>query len=68
MTNFGYNYQAHMFNGTYDSVDRVLDNKYWGQTGDFVDDKLMMKWSDDWLATWTATAMVYWIEAWSMAT
>jgi len=47
---FGYNYQAHMFNGTYDSVDRVLDGKYWGQTGDFVDDRLRMKWSDDWLA------------------
>lgn len=47
---FGYNYQAHMFNGTYDSSDRKLDGKYWGQTGDFVDDKLMMKWSDPWLA------------------
>lgn len=47
---FGYNYQAHMFNGTYDSSDRVLDGKYWGQTGDFVDDKLMMKWSDEWIA------------------
>jgi hypothetical protein len=47
---FGYNYQAHMFNGTYDSSDRVLDGKYWGQTGDFVDDKLMMKWSDSWIA------------------
>lgn len=47
---FGYNYQAHMFNGTYDSVDRILDGKYWGSTGDYVDDKLMMKWSDSWLA------------------
>lgn len=47
---FGYNYQAHMFNGTYDSSDRLLDGKYWGSTGDYVDDKLMMKWSDDWLA------------------
>lgn len=47
---FGYNYQAHMFNGTYDSVDRKLDGKYWGSTGDFVDDKLIMKWSDSWLA------------------
>lgn len=47
---FGYNYQAHMFNGTYDSVDRKLDGKYWGSTGDFVDDKLSMKWSDSWLA------------------
>ncbi|MEK7598632.1 MAG: hypothetical protein AAB487_02755 [Patescibacteria group bacterium] len=47
---FGYNYQAHMFNGTYDSSDRTLDGTYWGDTGDYVDDKLMMKWSDPWLA------------------
>ncbi len=47
---FGYNYQAHMFNGTYDSSDRVLDGMYWGQTGDYVDDSLIMKWSDTWLA------------------
>jgi hypothetical protein len=47
---YGYNYQAHMFNGTYDGADRNLDGAYWGQTGDFVDDHLMMKWSDEWLA------------------
>lgn len=47
---FGYNYQAHLFNGTYDSVDRVLDGKYWGNTGDYVDDNLIMKWSDDWIS------------------
>ncbi|MBI4130763.1 hypothetical protein HY468_05575 [Candidatus Roizmanbacteria bacterium] len=47
---FGYNYQAHMFNGTYDSSDRVLDGTYWGSTGDYVDDRLSMKWSDAWLA------------------
>ena len=47
---FGYNYQAHMFNGTYDSVDRILDGKYWGSSGDYVDDNLIMKWSDSWLA------------------
>ena len=47
---FGYNYQAHLFVGTYDSVDRVLDGKYWGGTGDYVDDSLIMKWSDAWLA------------------
>ena len=47
---FGYNYQAHMFNGTYDSSDRTLDGTYWGGTGDYVDDKLIMKWSDAWLA------------------
>ncbi len=47
---FGYNYQAHMFNGTYDSSDRVLDGMYWGNSGDYVDDSLIMKWSDTWLA------------------
>lgn len=47
---FGYNYQAHLFVGTYDSSDRSLDGKYWGQTGDYVDDQLIMKWSDSWLA------------------
>ena len=47
---YGYNYQAHMFNGTYDSVDRKLDGKYWGATGDYVNDSLIMKWSDDWIS------------------
>lgn len=47
---FGYNYQAHMFNGTYDSVDRKLDGTYYGGTGDYVDDKLSMKWNDAWIA------------------
>lgn len=49
---FGYNYQAHMFNGTYDSSDRVLDGKYWGipASVDYADDSLIMKWSDAWLA------------------
>lgn len=47
---YGYNYQAHMFNGTYDSADRILDGKYFGDTGDYVDDSLIMKWSDSWLA------------------
>ncbi|HML98005.1 MAG TPA: hypothetical protein PKD75_05950 [Tepidiformaceae bacterium] len=43
---FGYNYQAHIFNGTYDSYDRVIGN----DTSDFADDSLIMKWSDSWLA------------------
>ena len=48
---FGYNYQAHLFLGTYDSSDRQWGNGYWGdQTSDYVDDVLMMKWSDEWLA------------------
>lgn len=47
---FGYNYQAQRFNGTYDSVDRKLDSTYWGDTGDYVNDRLRMKWSNDWLS------------------
>lgn len=49
---FGYNYQAHMFNGTYDSSDRVLDGLYWADpaSADYADDSLIMKWSDPWLA------------------
>lgn len=47
---FGYNYQAHEFNGTYDSVDRNIDGTYWGDIGDYVNDRLRMKWSDDWLS------------------
>jgi hypothetical protein len=47
---FGYNYQARIFNGTYDGADRKLDGTYYGQTGDFINDKLIMKWSDEWLS------------------
>jgi hypothetical protein len=57
---YGYNYQAHLFVGTYDSVDRNLndgqcvDCPYLGDASDppvaTFDDQLIMKWSDDWLA------------------
>lgn len=47
---YGYNYQAHMFNGTYDSSDRTLDGLYWGAAADYTDDSLIMKWSDEWLS------------------
>lgn len=47
---YGYNYQAHSFNGTYDGLDRVLDGTYYGSTGDYVDDSIQMKWSNDWLS------------------
>jgi hypothetical protein len=47
---FGYNYQAHIFRGTFDSSDRKIDGTYWSDTGDYVDDRLIMKWSDDWLS------------------
>lgn len=40
---FGYNYQAHMFNGRYCDYDRVSG-------GDFCDVNLMMKWNDAWLS------------------
>jgi hypothetical protein len=47
---FGYNYQAHMFNGTYDTSDRVADGLYLGNAVDYADDNLIMKWSDEWLS------------------
>jgi hypothetical protein len=40
---FGYNYQAHMFNGRYCDYDRVLGGAY-------CDVKLVMKWNDAWLS------------------
>jgi hypothetical protein len=40
---FGYNYQAHMFNGRYCDYDRVKD-------GDYCDVTLVMKWNDAWLS------------------
>ena len=47
---FGYNYQSLQFNGTYDSSDRLLDGLYFGSASDYADDRLSMKWSDDWVA------------------
>lgn len=40
---FGYNYQAHMFNGRYCDYDRVLG-------GDYCDVDLIMWWNDAWLS------------------
>ena len=40
---FGYNYQAHMFNGRYCDYDRVIG-------GDYCDVNLVMKWNDAWLS------------------
>jgi hypothetical protein len=42
---WGYNYQAHMFNGKYCDAYR---NASWCQP--YVDDDLMMKWNDAWLS------------------
>jgi len=46
---FGYNYQAHMFNGRYCDYDRVIG-------GDFCSVNLMMKWNDAWLSNKDCTA------------
>ena len=40
---FGYNYQAHMFNGRYCDYDRVVGGAY-------CDVDLIMKWNDAWLS------------------
>ncbi len=40
---FGYNYQANMFNGRYCDADRVIGG------GPYCDVGLQMKWSDEWL-------------------
>ena len=40
---YGYNYQAHIFNGRYCDYDRVTG-------GDYCDVTLVMKWSDTWLS------------------
>jgi len=40
---FGYNYQAHMFNGRYCDYDRAIGGAY-------CDVDLVMKWNDAWLA------------------
>lgn len=40
---FGYNYQAHIFNGRYCDYDRVIG-------GEYCDDTLVMKWNDAWLS------------------
>jgi hypothetical protein len=41
--NFGYNYQAHLFNGRYCDYDRV-------EGGEYCDVDLVMKWNDAWLS------------------
>ena len=40
---FGYNYQAHLFNGRYCDYDRVIG-------GDYCDVNLVMKWDDAWMS------------------
>jgi hypothetical protein len=44
---FGYNYQARIFVGPADGVDRVLDGMVWGDPT-YANDHLVMKWSKAW--------------------
>ncbi|MEX2115427.1 MAG: hypothetical protein WEB37_00960 [Bacteroidota bacterium] len=44
---FGYNYNARIFSGLADGVDRVLDEKVWGDPT-YAKDHLVMKWSKAW--------------------
>jgi len=44
---FGYNYQARVFVGPADGVDRVLDGMVWGDPM-YANDHLVMKWSKAW--------------------
>ena len=44
---FGYNYNARIFNGKADGVDRVLDGMVWGDPT-YANDHLVMKWSKGW--------------------
>jgi hypothetical protein len=44
---FGYNYNARLFNGKADGVDKNLDGKVWGDPT-YANDKLVMKWNDEW--------------------
>lgn len=44
---YGYNYQARIFSGGADGVDRLLDGKVWGDPT-YANDRLVMKWSKGW--------------------
>ena len=44
---FGYNYQARVFVGPADGVDRVIDGTVWGDST-YANDHLVMKWSKAW--------------------
>ncbi len=58
---FGYNYQARIFNGRADGVDKNLDGQVWGDPL-YANDQLVMKWSKAWDdarfngAAWTCDA------------
>lgn len=44
---FGYNKTARLFVGSADGVDRLLDNKVWGDPT-YANDHLTMNWTEDW--------------------
>jgi hypothetical protein len=44
---YGYNYQARLFNAKADGVDRLLDGNVWGDPT-YGNDRLVMKWSKAW--------------------
>ena len=44
---FGYNYQASLFNGPADGVDRNNDDAVWGDPT-YANDRLVMNWSQAW--------------------
>jgi len=44
---YGYNYQARIFVGLADGVDRNLDGNVWGDPA-YANDRLVMKWSKAW--------------------
>jgi hypothetical protein len=46
---FGYNYNAGIFNGKADGVDKILDSKVWGDPA-YANDHLVMKYSKAWTA------------------
>jgi hypothetical protein len=58
---FGYNYDAGIFVGKADGVDRILDGKVWGDPT-YANDRLVMKYSQAWVdarfngAPWTPEA------------
>lgn len=44
---FGYNYQARIFSGAADGVDKNLDGEVWGDPT-YANDHLVMKWNAQW--------------------
>jgi hypothetical protein len=60
---YGYNYQARIFVGAADGVDKSLDNAVWGDPT-YANDHLVMKWSKAWDdakyhgAAWTSDAWI----------